>query len=388
MHKNPFSDRELENRTHNVRAEMARHALDVAVFSAPESVFYLTGLDHWGYFAPHHLVVPQSGEMVLITRAMEHVTIENQVRNALFIGHTDSETAAEKLAHWLSHPQPGDGTRTKRNIGLEEQSTGLSSAAGSVLRNTVPNAVFHDISRLSNTLRQVKSDEEMALMRKAAAVSDAAMGAAIGAIHDGAAETEVAAATLAAMAHAGGDPPGFGPFIRPESRFGEEHTTWGEGRYAMGERVFLEIAGCVSRYNAPQGRFVHIGTIRDEDYRMADISRRAFDAVCQAIRPGARAREVYAAWQSVVDDVGLAHYRRHHCGYLIGIGFPPSWTGGNAVMGLRHDSDLKLRTGMSFHILSWLTDTGQGDCFLSNCVLLGPEGPEILTKLSMEPALA
>ena len=35
-----------------------------------------------------------------------------------------------------------------------------------------------------------------------------------------------------------------------------------------------------------------------------------------ALRPGALAREVYAAWQGVVDRAGLAHYRRHHCGYL------------------------------------------------------------------------
>ena len=54
----------------------------------------------------------------------------------------------------------------------------------------------------------------------------------------------------------------------------------------------------------------------------------------------------------VVDAAGLSHFRRHHCGYLVGIGFPPSWTGGNRVTGLRHDSELVIRTGMTFHILS------------------------------------
>src|SRR3546814_6341952 len=51
---------------------------------APENIFYLTGLDHWGYFAPHMLIVPLQGEVVLVTRAMERVTIANQVRNARF----------------------------------------------------------------------------------------------------------------------------------------------------------------------------------------------------------------------------------------------------------------------------------------------------------------
>src|SRR3546814_9266858 len=104
---------------------------------------------------------------------------------------------------------------------------------------------------------------------------------------------------------------------------------------------------------------------------MAALCRDAFAAVLDALRPGALAREVYAAWQSVVDGAGLAHYRRHHCGYAVGIGVPPSWTGGNGVTGLRADSELELRAGMTFHILSWLMGTGRGDYFISNTVLLG-----------------
>ena len=77
---------------------------------------------------------------------------------------------------------------------------------------------------------------------------------------------------------------------------------------------------------------------------------------------------------------GFAHYRRHHCGYLVGIGVPPSWTGGNSVTGLRHDSDLVIEAGMSFHVLSWLMGTGRGDAFVSDTVLMTDHGPEILTR--------
>jgi Xaa-Pro dipeptidase len=40
---------------------------------------------------------------------------------------------------------------------------------------------------------------------------------------------------------------------------------------------------------------------------------------------------------------------------------------------------------MSFHILSWLMDSGKGDDFLSNTVLLTESGPEVLTKLKSGP---
>ena len=380
MFRNPFSDKELARRVAAVRAEMAARDIDIAVLSAPESVFYLTGLDHWGYFAPHHLIVPADGEMVLVTRAMERVTIENQVRNARFSGHSDSVTPASHLARELA-------ALKGRRLGFEVASTGLTFAAGQDLVAALGLADWADISTLTHTLRLVKSDEEQALMRAAAKASDAGTLAAIATIHDGATEAEVAAECTAAMIRAGSNPPGFGPFIRPEHRIAEEHTTWGDGTYKAGGRVMLELAGCVSRYHAPMGRLIHIGQIRDEDAAMAEISKRAFEASLNGLRAGRKAREVYADWQAVVDDAGMPHYRRHHCGYLVGLGMAPSWTGGNSVTGLRHDSDLELREGMTFHLLSWFTETGRGDYFVSNTALLGANGPELLTKAPMGPTV-
>ena len=380
MFRNPFSDEELVRRVGAVREGMATRGVDVAVLSAPESVFYLTGLDHWGYFAPHRLIVPAAGEMVLVTRAMERVTIEHQVRNARFSGHSDSVTAASHLARELG---PLAGAR----VGLEAQSSGLTFAAGQELAAALGADRWADITDLTAGLRQVKSAEEQALMRRAALASDAGTLAAIAAIRDGAREAEVAAECTAAMIRAGSNPPGFGPFLRPGERIAEEHTTWGDGTYRAGGRVMLELAGCVSRYHAPMGRLIHLGHIRDEDAAMAEIAKRAFDAALAGLRPGRRAREVYADWQAVVDGAGMPQYRRHHCGYLVGIGFPPSWTGGNTVTGLRHDSDLEVREGMCFHLLSWFTETGRGDFFVSNCALLGPGGPELLTQAPMGPTV-
>jgi Xaa-Pro dipeptidase len=381
MDRNPFSEAEIGGRLSKVRAELAQRGLDAAIFASPENVFYLTGLDHWGYFAPHLLIVPLDGQPVLVTRSMERVTVEKQVKAAEFRGHSDSETAADLAARVLSER----GFLGKR-LGLECWTSGLSHGLAQKLQGQF-DARWTDVSHLVDKMRLVKSAEEQVLMRRAAKVTDAAAGAAIAAISDGASEQEVAAQCVAAMARAGGHVPGFGPFIRPAARLGEEHTTWGDGVYRKGEPVFVELSGCVSRYHAPLGRLVRIGHISDEDAAMAELTAKAFDAVVNALRPGAKARDVYAAWQGVVDAAGLSHYRRHHCGYLVGIGQPPSWTGGNSVTGLRHDSDLEIETGMSFHILSWLMGTGRGDDFISNCVLLTDAGAEVLTRTPAGPII-
>lgn len=381
MQANPFTEAEVAGRHDRVRRALATRGLAAGVFASPENVFWLTGLDHWGYFAPHLVILPVVGEPLLVTRAMERVTVERQVSLVGFRGHPDSETAADEAARAIR-----DIGLAGERLGLEFWAAGTSHGLALSLMAQAP-ARWEDLGRLVDDLRLVKSAEEQVLMRRAAAVTDRAAQAAIAAIHDGAGEADVAAECLAAMTRAGGHPPGFGPFIRPGARLGEEHATWGAGRYRSGEPVFLELAGCVSRYHAPLGRLVRIGAIPDADARIAEVARAAFDAVVAALRPGRTAAEVYAAWQAVVDAAGLAHYRRHHCGYAVGVGLPPSWTGGNTVVGLGPASRMVIAAGMSFHVLSWLMGTGRGDDFLSDTVLVTQSGAEVLGRTERGPIL-
>jgi Xaa-Pro dipeptidase len=370
-----FSAKEFEDRLASLRGAMAEKDLSACLISSPENVFYLTGLDHWGYFAPHILIVPASGEMILVTRAMERVTIVTQVRNARFEGHRDSEAAADRTGSILKELRLSGG-----RLGWEAWSSGMTLGAAERLSHTCPRARWTDVSGLVDELRMVKSSAEQDFMREAARVSDAAALAAIEAVRPGASERDVAAACQQAMIAAGGTYPGFGPFIRSTERLGEEHTTWTDATLKPGDAAFLELSGCVARYHAPLGRLVHVGKAPEDARAVSLICAEAFQAVCEAMRPGALFRDVYAAWQRVVDAAGLAHYRRHHCGYVVGVGVPPSWTGGNSVTGLRHDSERPIPTGMSFHVLSWLMGTGRGDFFLSNTVLLSDSGPEVLTR--------
>jgi Xaa-Pro aminopeptidase len=369
-----FAPEEFAARLSATRGRMHAQGLEALLVSAPENIFYFTGLDHWGYFAPHILIVPASGEMLLVTRAMERVTIVDQVRNARFEGHADNETAAD-VAGRLLHDYGLAGGR----IGIEAWSSGMPVGSAERLKSICSNATWIDITGVVDEQRLIKSPAELSFMREAARVSDAAMLAALDAIAVGSSERDVAAACQSAMIRTGGTYPGFGPFIRSTARLNEEHTTWSSARLAKGDTVFLELSGCVARYHAPLGRLAHIGNAPAGAQAIATIVADAFDAVCGALKPGALFRNVYSAWQSVVDKAGLAHYQRHHCGYAVGIGIPPSWTGGNKVTGLRHDSQIVVAAGMAFHIISWLMDTGRGDFFASNTVVVGDSGAVVLT---------
>ncbi len=374
-----FPRAELDQRLHNLRAKMVNADLDGLVISVPENIYYLTSLDHWGFFACHMLVVPHDGEMILICRAMEGITVENQVKNARFFGHADYEDPADYVVKALVEL----GLSGSR-IGLEKNSLFMTPRIAETIQEKVATVNWQDASGIADHLRLVKSPLEMDYTRKAAIAADAGTLAAIEAIKAGASDYEVSAECHHAMILAGSEYPGFGPFIRPTSRLGEEHTTWRGDVFKAGDAVFLEIAAAYRKYQAPMGRLVYVGNAPKGAEASAELAIRGMQAISDAIKPGAKAGDAYAAWREVARSADLIGYERHHCGYLVSIGFPPSWTGGSMVTSLAPNSELELKAGMTFHTHSWFTNTDVVDYFISNTAMLTNDGCEILTNQTPE----
>tara|TARA_B100001996_G_scaffold155151_1_gene118154 strand:+ start:786 stop:1943 length:1158 start_codon:yes stop_codon:yes gene_type:complete len=370
-----FPEKELEERIYAVREEMKKNNLDGIVVAVPENIYYLTGLDHWGYFACHVLFVPLEGRMILICRQMEQVSVERYVRNADFYGFRDFENPADFIFKAIK-----DSKCDNSKIGIEKNSLFLTPAIYEEVLSKLDKAKCSNCSGLIDELRQVKSPLEIEYTRKAAETADAGAMAAIAAARDGASDLDISAEMHAAMIKAGSEYPGFGPFVRMTDRLNEEHTTWKGDIMKKGDALYIEHAGSYKRYQAPMGRLVFIGEKPSDADFAADLSNRAGEAQLKAIKPGATTGDVYKAWQDVVDDAGLSEYRRHHCGYLVGIAFPPSWVGGSKVVGLAPDSKRVLKVGMVFHTHSWLMWSGKGDYFYSNTVILTDNGAEILTN--------
>ena len=376
---NVFPKKELEQRLLNVRSELVSSNLDGIVITVPENIYYLTELDHLGFFACHLLVVPREGDMILVCRAMEKITFENQVKNALFFGHADHEDPADYIVSALSELK-----LLNSKIGIESKSLFLTSRLAESIKSKTPNVHWQDASNLVSGLRIIKSPLEIDFVRKAAKATDAGMLAAINSIKDGASDYEVSAECSRAMILAGSEHFAFGPFIRPTSRLGEEHTTWRGEVFKNGDAVFIEIAANYRKYQSPMGRLVYVGSAPKNVEKSVKLAIDGMKAINNSIKPGAKAGDAYAAWREVGRKAGLENYERHHCGYLVSIGFPPSWTGGSMVTALAPNSQLELKVGMTFHTHSWFTNTDCVDYFISNTSLLTENGCEVLTNQTPE----
>lgn len=383
-----FPDSEYDARRQKVRDTMSDRGLDACLIASPENVYYLTGLDHMGYFAYQLLILPLHGNPILVTRAMERVVVRDQVPDVHHVGYADSTTAP--LSEEGAETRPAavaatadaliDAGLADKHLGIEQNMSFFPYATVKGLFNACPDAHWYDESDLVNQVRIVQTPAELELTRQAATITDTMMLSAIAAAGPGVNMRDIMAAIYDALFRRGGTYPGFVPLVRSSRTLQHEHGTWEDRELEYGEQLFLEMSGCVRRYHAPMGRLVHIGEAPASAAGADDIGQRAANAAANAIGPGVMAGDIYAAWHQVVESAGL-NYHRHHCGYSVGIGYPPSWSGSGVPVGLRPHSDLALQPGMVLHLMSWLLGSDKGDAFLSDTVVVTDNGCEILTQV-------
>ncbi|WP_282791934.1 Xaa-Pro peptidase family protein [Streptomyces sp. CC224B] len=368
-----FPSEEYARRLSAVRLAAERQGLAAVLVTAPEDVHHLTGLDHQGHFAVTGLLVPLHGEPVLVERAMEAPTAAAQTHGVGHRGYGDAEDPADALLDVLTQlVAPGSA------VGYQAASPNLPPAVWDRLRGSAA-VRWTPCDDLLAQERHVHTEREIARIREAARLSDTAMAAGLDAAAAGARESEVAGAVYAAMLDAGGDLPAFAPLVRSTERLAQEHLTWSRHRFHPRDAVFLELSGARGRYHAPLARLRHLDR-RDaaRHARAAETSRAAMAALRSALRPGHTAEQVFRAWHAVIESALGRPYARHHCGYLVGIGFPPGWMGGSRT--LRPGETMPLRPGMTFHIQSWLLDDRLGTHAFSDTALVTEDGCEVLTR--------
>ncbi|MGW7517537.1 M24 family metallopeptidase [Streptomyces sp. NPDC054796] len=383
-----FPAEEYAERRAGVRAAMARDGFGALLVTAPEDVHYLSGLDHQGHFAVTGLLLPLEGTPVLVEREMEAPTAAAQTHGCAHVGYGDGTDPADALLDALRDlaPLPGIPGRSgiPGTLGYQAASLSLPPAVWDRLREGFrergPSGTrWADCGPLLTGCRSVHTPRETEHIRTAARLSDLAMGAGLAAATAGARENEVAAAVHEAMLSAGGGLPAFAPLVRTTDRLDQEHLTWSTRRIGPDDAVFLELSAAYGRYHAPLARLRHLGQdTAARDARAAEASHEAMAALCAALRPGETAEGVFHAWRSVMDRAVGGTYRRHHCGYLVGIGFPPGWMGGSRT--LRPGNTMVLRAGMTLHIQSWMLDAHVGRHALSDTALVTDDGCEVLTR--------
>ncbi len=318
-----FAPAEMAARMARLQAAMAARGLDGLLLFAQESLFWLTGYDTFGFCFYQCLYVGADGRLALLTRSADlrqaqHTSTIGDIR--VWRDGAAADPAGDTRAMLADLGVAG------ARLGAEFGSHGLTYANGLKLVDALEGlATLSDVTDLVPALRVTKSPAEIACVRQAAALSDAADKAALAAIRAGADEGEILAAQQAAIFAGGGDYPA-NEFIIGSGRDALLcRYKSGRRRLDADDQITLEFAGAFRHYHAAVMRTVVVGAPRPLHRPYHAAAREAL-AACEAeLRPGRTAGDVFAAHARVLDAHGLSSHRLNACGYALGAKFTPSW---------------------------------------------------------------
>jgi Xaa-Pro dipeptidase len=228
--------------------------------------------------------------------------------------------------------------------------------------------------------RVVKSEEEIAMMRRAARIADVATQAGIDAVAAGRTEDELAAEVHRVAILNGSEFMGLPPFVLSGERTCLPHGTWRGRTIRPGDHVYFEVSAAKFRDSAAIMRCVSVGEPNPRVRAMADAVIGGLEAGMAAIKPGVSCEAVDAACRSVIEKAGFGKYFTHRTGYSIGVNFPPDW-GEGQILSLRRGEPTRLETNMTFHMVPLCLVYREVGVGFSATVRVTETGCEELTRL-------
>ncbi|MEL7166933.1 MAG: M24 family metallopeptidase [Pseudomonadota bacterium] len=351
----PFSLGEYADRLTAVRGRMAALDLTTLVITDPSNMAWLTGYDGWSFYVHQAVIVTHDADPVWWGRAQD---VAGAVRT-VWMGADACDGYDERFVQTpAAHPMNDLAQRLVGRIGVEMENYYYSAKAHAVLQGAGCDLV--DATALVNWCRAIKSDVEIAFMRKAARISEAVIAGMTDRIAPGVPKNEVIADAyrdaIRGVDGAWGDYPAIVPLVPSGADAAAPHLTWNGDGFATGEATTIEIAGCYRRYHAPLCRSVFLGTPPDEMKRAEAAVLEGLDAGLAAARAGNRACDVAMAFNGALAKVGIDRTAR--CGYPVGLSYPPDW--GERTISFRASDTTVLEPNMTFHFMPGLWMAGWG----------------------------
>lgn len=301
-----FSDGELARRLRAVRDMMGAQRFGaLLIYSTASGFSEVQYLSDFRTMREAYLVIPPEGDPVLFVQFFNHVPYAQRrariVDGVRWAGPRDLSPIVEYLR---------ERNLAKGHIGLIGA---LPWQQFEVLRANLPEATLSNASSHFQRLRLIKSEEEIAFLRRGAALSDLAMEALAREVRPGIREYELAAIVEGAYLPVGGHThihymattPMRNPDVCVPAQIQSDRII------QAGDVLITEISAQYDGYPGQILRPFSIGEPPTEDYqRMYDLAVRVFDRITSVIRPGATAEavldvahEIDAAGYTICDDL-------------------------------------------------------------------------------------
>ena len=380
-----FPEGEYAARVHRVVEQMRTRGIDALLVTSPANITYLTGYDMvWYYLRTPSAVVVRADDAATLMYELEyhrptveyHAVVDDVCCFESF--HGAVEVIIEDLR------QRGWDTGT---VGFEFWSRNPNGEVLDALRQGVQARCKRvvDGSWLVDTVKLIKSEREVDVMREASRIADMAMREAMRTIRVGMTEIELAGVVLGEMMKHGGGDPAIRVAVRSGPRFLARHCAPSHRRFQPGELIWVNFCGSFHRYHSDLGRLISLGSPDQHWQQLIETADAIASRILGAVQPGDATQRVQTAAEQAIDDAGLTHQAVLVGGYDMGIAIPPDWVGHTFTKAARGVVEASYDPGMAtnFEFLfrsgeGWRGGAGGG---FIDTVVMGTDGLEILSSL-------
>ena len=309
----PITVEEHRQRLARAQRLLVEAGLDALVVGPGSSLTYFTGAE-WGLSERFlGMVLGRTGDPAWVTPAFERDRALEQIR----VGSDVRAWQEDESPYALVARALADRGAATGRVGVEEA---MPFAFSDGIGQALPAARLASATPVTAGCRMVKDAHELALMRRACAITLTAYRAVFASLAEGQTVAQVSGWVAAAHRRLGARG-GALVLFGPDAAF--PHGTAKPRTLTKGDVVLVD-GGCrVHGYQSDVTRTAVFGAPpTDRQRRVWDLVRRAQAAAFEAARPGAECQAVDVAARKVIEDGGFGPgytYFAHRLGHGIGL---------------------------------------------------------------------
>jgi Xaa-Pro aminopeptidase len=348
---------EMNSRVEALRALLADQDLDALVISQPENRRYLSGFTG----SAGALVISQQ-DAILATDFRYFIQATQQAPDFELARVT--EELPPVLAEVLQRLRA-------RRVGFE--ATHLAVATHQRWVEAMPEVEWVPTEGLVEGLRAVKDEAELALMRRAVALTDEALVEVADGIRPGMTERQVAWELEVYLRTHGAEGVAFEITVASGPNAALPHARSTDRVIQAGEPVVIDLGARVEGYHADLTRTL---CLRPRDGRFEEIYNVVLQAQTAAeagIRAGMQGEEADSLARQVIEEAGYGDNFGHGLGHGVGLAVHEKPRLGKA-------SEDVLEPGMVVTVEPGIYLPNWGGVRLEDMVLIGTDGVEVLTQ--------
>lgn len=354
----------MRGRLDRLRAHLDGLRVDGVVITDPVDVRYFSG-----FRGTDATLVVGHAAALLCTDARFWGQVREEVREFEL-----SEVSTEPL---LAHSAREAGRVLGAGGRLGYQGGQISHASYRSLRR-VHTGPLRDVRQGVTLMRAVKEASEVEVMRRAAEVTEEALGEVVSRGLSGRREQDVAWDLQAEYHRLGAEGEAFGAIVATGDHGAQAHALPGNRVIRAGELVVIDTGARVDGYCSDITRTFAVGEPGDELRRIYDAVLAAQLAGLAAVRAGAHGRtDVDAAARRVIDEAGYGERFGHGTGHGVGLDVHEAPSLGR----VRGD---RLEAGMVCTVEPGVYVEGLAGVRIEDTVLVTSDGAERLTTSPKE----